>query len=841
MEYTPRAARRRRFAIVLALVALGVIGLRALLPLGIEWAIEREGSRALGAPVSLENVDLALLRGSASIEGLRLGGAGGPSSPTQPPIASWDRLEIRLDPLQLFSGRIHLPEVSLRGPSLWLERDAAGGIRVPLPASNGQDDEPTPEDAAGAAATDGEETGWPLSVDRLELRDVHVVLPGERNTGKLLDLALSELSLDDLTLEGERIGLGALEIQGPALRLQRRLVAGGAEEEAEARPESSAGTASPKPASGPRYRIEHLAIDAGLFTLQSNAADLDVRLRMSASDVRSQENERFPFELELGVGEGELRLEGQLGLAPPGFDGRLVWKDLPVPPLSVAASPGLASWVRSCRASGDLSLRAELSSAGDLDVSFSGKTSLADLSLADSDAEQIALGWKQLDVDVREATFSLGRDGAPPRVRIALDRVRLVEPRARFTRSAPQVAAGPGEAPRSEAGSGGEGPDLDVWLGQVEVSGGSAEWTDRTVSPFFRGALRDLTLGARAVRYPELSARDVRLSGLAPGDAGFSVRGELTKGTGTLSADVDRLALPPFNPYATAAGVRLGGGAASLTSEIEIEAKRSVARNELVLHGLEVTQHDETRFQSRVGVPFNLAIALLEDARGDIQLSIPVTLRQGVSVDLRSAVLDAFYAALRGAVLAPLKLVGAALNPGPAEAALDVAPLRAEPGGAEMEDPGRIRALAGLLASRPELGVVLHGRAVAADEPELAQQMLIEQIGSGEELPVLPEVGWVERRSIVRALEALSRGEPTELDADGRALLRRYVESVEVPPERLEALARARAERVRELLVAAEGVASGRIAVRAGVGSGPPRVAAELVPASRIGGLSVVW
>jgi hypothetical protein len=793
--------------------------------------------------VSVEDVDLALLRGSMVVEGLTLGSAA-PSDSPAPPIASWKRLELRLDLPSLRSGRIRLPEVILLGPSLRLERAVKGGIRVPLPRSDEPGDEAPPEAAAGAPAPDGGDTGWPLSVGRLELRDARVELASEADTEKLLELALAELAVDDLTLEGERVTLGALELHAPTLRLQRRLVVGGAPEGASAAPGSAGevSAVSPSSASGPRYRIERVAIDAGRLTFESEGTELEVRLRLAASGVESREDGRFPVELELGVGEGEARLEGELSLAPPGFDGRLVWQDLPVPPLSLAADPGLASWIRSCRATGEVVLRAQLSPAGALDLSFSGTASLADFWLADSDAEDLALGWKQLELGVREATFSSGTGGAPPRVRVALDRLRLREPRARFTRKPAQAPGTPVGAAEPSASAPAGGLDLDLWLGEVELRDGSAEWVDRTVSPFFRGSLRGLELEARAVRHPELSAGQIRLDGVAQGNASFSARGELTKGTGSFSASLDRLPLPPFNPYATGVGARLGAGEASLDSELRISGKRVEARNELVLHGLELTQHDETRFRSRVGVPFKLAIALLEDARGDIALSIPVTLEQGVRVDLRSSLPDAFYGALRGAVRTPLELVGAALPTGPAGAAPDLGvALGAEPGAAELDDPERTAQLAALLATRPELGVMLHGRALPDAEPELALQLLVEHSQAGEELPALPEVGWVERRSIVRALEALSRDEPTELDDEGRALLSRYAASVDIPPERLEALARARAEGVRERLVSGEGVALGRIGVRVDAATGPPRVAAELVPAAEIGALSAVW
>ena len=122
--------------------------------------------------------------------------------------------------------------------------------------------------------------------------------------------------------------------------------------------------ASPPSAAAPgeplAYQIERIAIQDAAFTLRTDAGPLDVRIRLSAERVNARSGELFPIDLELRLGEGSFALQGQLGLNPPAYEGRLAYADLPLPPLTVAARPDVAAWVKSCHAFGDFTVNARL-------------------------------------------------------------------------------------------------------------------------------------------------------------------------------------------------------------------------------------------------------------------------------------------------------------------------------------------------------------------------------------------------------------------------------------------------------------------------------------------------
>jgi hypothetical protein len=81
---------------------------------------------------------------------------------------------------------------------------------------------------------------------------------------------------------------------------------------------------------------------------------------------------------------------------------------------------------------------------------------------------------------------------------------------------------------------------------------------------------------------------------------------------------------------------------------------------------------------------------------------------------------------------------------------------------------------------------------------------------------------------VAGALRARGRGEPGELEPEDAALLGRYTAAVEVPPERLDDLARQRAEVARDSLLEEGGLSAERVSIGEPVGPGDPGVIMEL-------------
>jgi hypothetical protein len=513
----------------------------------------------------------------------------------------------------------------------------------------------------------------------------------------------------------------------------------------------------------------------------------------------------------------------------------------------------VAAWVKSCHAFGDLTVKARLAGP-ESGVRIAGTAHVRDFAVGDPKADEVSLAWKDLEVVAREVFVPLPEEGQPIQpTRVALERVRLESPDGRYTLPATSLAellgggAPPPEAPaqgepepaaeesaaQPAAAEGGAAAPVELTLDSLEIVGARARFRDQTVTPASDTRVRDLSVAASDVRFPELRARNVRVRGLIPDATRFDLRGGLDQDTGEFRLELERLALPPFNPYASGAGYQVAGEA-SLESTLRMRGASYQADNQLVLHALRVDTQKAGDFEGRFGVPIDLALALLRDPKGDIRLPIPVSLDEsGAGVDVGAVVGGALRQALTGALASPLKLVGAVLPTG-GGGKPSLEPLACVPGGDGLapDAQARLEPLASLLTQRPALGFRLAGRTGPEDRPVVAEQILVERALAGEDLPQVEDAGFLARRRVAGALAARGRAEAEELSPEDQALLERYKAALQIPPERMAALARRRAEAVRDVLGSAHGIDARRLELAEPGGEGAPGVIVEFVAAS---------
>jgi hypothetical protein len=840
---------RRWLVVALCSAALLAVALRIVLPPALEWGIAYAIHRQAGLPARVENVDLWLIRGAIAIEGPSVGGKPGeiPDAglDATTSLLGWQRLYADLEWADLIDGRVHVRELVLEGARVRLEAAPGGGIDLAFL-------EGLPESEPEVGPAEAPSEPWPVQLDTLVLRDVRVnVLDSSQHT-EPVEFALAELSLGDLVLEDGVLSLGEFGIREPILRVEQKFALSLAgtgdtapEEQAPTPSEPDAAHPSTEPVDGLRYRIEHLALEGAGFTLLVDGSSLDLAYAFSADDITLRGGV-FPIALHLEVEDGSIDLEGKLRLIPLVYEGRLRWQDLPVPPALLASNPGVVPWIRSYRSHGELELAFSAEpgpGAEPAALRASGRASVVDLELANpGDAEEAALAWTELAIGLREAFVPLPVEGVEPaRIRVALESVRLVDPRILYTNPPESldallernVAAGDGIATESDAVESGPAEiaapiPLELSIDLVEVIDGDVQYVDHAVD--YRGKVRDLDVRLEGVRWPGPGLASARITARPPKGKALSLSGSLDGRSGALELDLEKLALPPLGAYAEPAGYRLGSGSLSLRTKLRADGATLDAHNRIELHQLEVDALDPGDFQERFGMPLDLALALLRDSSGKISLSVPVTVEEaGAGIRLRSIIQSALRQALVGAASSPLKMAGLAVSTlgvggGTSE------PLASVPGRAALADgqEERLAGTAALLSARPGLGLELRGRAGPEDVPRLAEEILIERVGSGGDLPELEDAGFLARRRVVNALRERGRGEPGGLEEEDQALLARYVAAVDVPSQKLAELARLRAEAARDALMTEAGVEATRLDLDEAIESGEPGVLLEL-------------
>ncbi len=454
------------------------------------------------------------------------------------------------------------------------------------------------------------------------------------------------------------------------------------------------------------------------------------------------------------------------------------------------------------------------------------------------------MGWKRLDLITRQAVIPLATEGKPtPSPSVELERITLIEPRLLYTHPWPLLETFLGWDPAQKAtmlafvlgvmqqdGKGDK--DMGHFLvDQLEIKAGEIDVRDNTAVA--QAQVRDLNLDMRSARFPETTFDAFSMQATLPTDSRFSIDGNLhADATGDFVISVQGLDLPTFSPYARDAGVTLDAGRFSLQTKLKMQGDVIAMENDMVLNKFSLSLLHPDWFLREFGLPINLALALLRDAGGDIRLQVPVHMdEKGTSISMGAVMASALRASLLGAISTPLKLVGLSIGgKGGADKATG-AVIKSLPGGAEMAPGGasRFDGLIKLLAERPELGLSLRGRIGAVDIPILADGLLVERAKAGQKLPEVSHVGFLARRRIGIYLARRAKGLEAVLSAEDQALYARYVAATEVPADVLTALARQRAEKVRDLLVAKGGNVN-RLTIGEREVDGDPGVVISLQP-----------
>jgi hypothetical protein len=853
--------RIRKLWIVLAVLVGLAIVVRVALPHLIPWAVGWGAMRQAGLAAHLENVDLWVFKGAVALEGLAVAQGDDPPPDGQTPnpdtaLVALDRAYLDFAWLDLFKGMLHVTEIDLDRPRVNLERLGDGRID-PLgqgPGPPGKQDEPeaesepepVPETAVGAEEEAAKEPGWPLLVDRLDIRGVEFHIHDKLGGEELAAFDLQELVLEEIRLHGTAFGLGGLEVTQPDIRVKREFAldpTGGRSPAVSEEPAGQEGTATQEVAEAARrtFRIDDLDIQRAGFSLLVGEQTMDLALRLKAEGVTLDPGATFPLEVGLEVADGRLDVIGTAGAIPPFFDGTMKWQNLPVPLLTLIARPELQKhhWIKSCRAAGDLKVLARLGvieGSGEIPgVRASGSLQISDLELSDPSGEEIRLAWKSFDVDLREIVIPMGDAAATAAPRIALAKVGLTEPSILYTQPSPalqQLLAGAqpeeGEAEEEEAPAeepAPAGPKPEITVDHFELLGGDVRFNDNGVAPGYRGVIEGLDVTAQGIDPMAPRAQKVAIDAKLPGGARLNVDGKLDAKDGDLRLDVKRMDLPPINPYAAAAGVELARGSLSLGADIRADGKLLHIDSDVTLHHLRLDSEGSKSFVEKLDMPVDLILSVLRSPDGDIAIPVTVKFEEGeAGINVVEIIMGALRQALVGAATIPLKALGGVFGGG----GVDFEPLPALPGAVKPGEGAEqtVADLMALLESRPGLAVKLAGQAGDEDRPFLAEAELADQLAAGGDLPELPDgqgAGLLGRGRIKGALGKRAEGKPLSLSEEDRAHLRLYLAQVEVPDERYDELARDRARAAQRAILATERVDASRVEL-ADPGRGAPGV-----------------
>jgi hypothetical protein len=455
------------------------------------------------------------------------------------------------------------------------------------------------------------------------------------------------------------------------------------------------------------------------------------KFALSLDDAVLHENTEFPvhFAGQLKA-DGAFSFDGEMRVSPSfEINGGLRAEALALSP----AEPYLQQLARLAIKGGNLSLDGRLSISDDEPLAYRGSAGVDGLSLAPLDPgdTEPVVGWQamaieQLDLSLAQRSLeasSVSIEGGSGRVIIHEDQT------TNFKRLFVARAEGADPAPEGDAGE--DAAPLRISIAGIVLADSRLQFTDHSLPLPFSTRIHKLNGELSTLASDTQTPVDVQLEGQV-GEHGLA----RTEGTihawqpmrdTNVTLTFRNLVVPGYSPYTLAfAGRRIAKGRMDLDLGYRIADGKLEGRNAVVLHDLELGEKVES--PGAMDLPLSLAVALLKDSEGVIEMEIPVTGNLGdPQFELGGAIRSAIGDAIGNIVSAPFRFLAGLVGAGEE----DLNRIAYPAGRSDLTPPQRQRVglLRKALVKRPELALELAGPFDPdVDGPALKRQRAVEQL-----------------------------------------------------------------------------------------------------------------
>jgi uncharacterized protein involved in outer membrane biogenesis len=489
-----------------------------------------------------------------------------------------------------------------------------------------------------------------------------------------------------------------------------------------------AATASATGANDWRYRIEHVTL--GGFGAGFRDRTMDPAADLALQDVSAEvggvsEDMATPLPVHLAFRSrdgGTFSAAGKVVPADASADLRIKLDDLAIKP----AQPYLGHWTTLMLVDGTLSTEGHATYGAD-GGQYNGSAALQNLRIVEGDEKRPFLAWKSFGTSTLTVTpkgmeiDDLVLDGLDTRLIIGEDKsvnlakiVRHQSSEDQPSASQPQMASSP----------------FEVNVGRLQIQNSQLEYADRSLTLPFGTHIHALsgTIANISSKQSGTPAQ-LKLAGQVDnyGTARAEGRLDLFEPTSLLDIMVafNNVEMTTLTPYsATFAGRRINSGKLSLNVHYEIKNRQLTGSNRVIMDKL--TLGDRVKSPEAVDLPLDLAIAILEDSKGRIDLGLPVTGNlDDPQFSYGRIIWDAFTNVVTKIVTSPFRALGALFGGGE-----DFHGFAFEPGQPVLSPSEREKLMdfAGALNQRPNLSVTVHGTWANADRIALQDLALRQQL-----------------------------------------------------------------------------------------------------------------
>ncbi len=242
-------------------------------------------------------------------------------------------------------------------------------------------------------------------------------------------------------------------------------------------------------------------------------------------------------------------------------------------------------------------------------------------------------------------------------------------------------------------GSGEAGARTSVRVERLTVVDGKVEFVDETLQPAFWSSLTSVAATAETIAVPPGTVGHFTLTGKRDELSPVSVAGALTAEGLDARVEVTDVLLDSLNPYvAPLLGYRITAGRLSTVATTKSQPPLLVSVADVALSGVDVSQIGTDVILEQSGVPLTVALGLISDSGGRIDLNLPFSIdtRSG-DVAVGSVVWQAVRKAIVTALTSPLRILGSLFGTRGAPHAFAVEPIPFPVGSGALDTAGRAR------------------------------------------------------------------------------------------------------------------------------------------------------
>ena len=341
-------------------------------------------------------------------------------------------------------------------------------------------------------------------------------------------------------------------------------------------------------------------------------------------------------------------------------------------------------------------------------IRFQGDANLSNLLTRDKLKHKDFLKWTNLaihkiDFDPDHQTLRLNQVlFEQPYLRVTINK----DGRSNFSELTPKQTRKPDQHTQSVA----DDEALAIEVENVQFSGGETDFTDNSLLLPFTTHIKQLNGELKDLKSNQTQAAKLKLQGRVFDSALVRITGQhtLKSGDSEIQLNFTHMPLPLITPYmAEFSGYSIEKGQMALDLQYSIHQGELNAQNKLFIDQLALGEHVDN--PNALSLPIKLAIALLKDSSGKINLNFPISgSLNDPHFNFETFIADAAANLISKIASSPFTMFGNLLD-----SSKDYSVVSFSPGSSELssQQAEKLAELASALKSKPQLSIDIKGLA----------------------------------------------------------------------------------------------------------------------------------